>query len=131
MNAYTTFPATAVADPLAPVRGFVSAHRDALWHAARLLGGYDAARLVENMADRLAHEATPSRALRRELHALRKLLHLENVHDPEHVEAAAFAVLSPEDPAIEEICLLTDGFDEALAAWEALEAEAQAPRHAA
>lgn len=54
---------------------------------------------------------------------LLSLLMLENVHDPERPEAGFFALIDPADPAIEEICLLTDGFRNALEQAGALTAE--------
>ena len=131
MNAITPIHAhsasqAAPVDPAVPVRRFVADHYDALWHAARLLGGYEAAREVGHLATALANEPTLSRSTGRRLHALLDLLMLENVGDPERVEMGFFAVIDPSDPCVEEICLLADGLAEAVADWQT--AQRNAPR---
>lgn len=93
---------------------FVEARQQALWHAARLLGGYEAAKRVDDLVERLRLEAIPTRATLLVAQRLLDLLTLKNVHDPLRVEAACFAVISPEDPAIDEICLLSDGLQQAI-----------------
>lgn len=131
MNALTPIhahsaPQAAPADPAVPVRCFVADHYDALWHAARLLGGYEAAREVGHLATAVANEPTLSRSTGRRLHALLDLLRLENVGDPERVEMGFFAVIDPADPCVEEICLLADGLSDVMAAWT--QAQRDAPR---
>lgn len=106
------------ADPAAPVRRFVVDHRDALWKAARLLGGHEAARKVATLADALAVEPRPTRITTRRLRDLQNLVTLRNVHDPERVEMGCSAVIDPADPVVEEICLLADGLSEALGDWD-------------
>lgn len=115
-------------DPAAPVRRFVADHYDALWQAARLLGGYDAARLVASLATALASGASPSRLTRRQLYDLRDLLTLENVHDANRVEWGFFAAIDPADPCVADICLLADGLCDVMAAWQRAERRA-GPRH--
>ena len=112
-------------DPAAPVRRFVADHHDGLWHAARLLGGYGAARKFASLAAVLASGASLSRLTCRQLQDLRDLLTLENVHDSERIEWGCFAVIDPTDPCVEEICLLADGLSRVLEAWQ------QAQRRAA
>lgn len=107
------------ADPAMPVRRFVAEHYDALWHAARLLGGYDAAREVGHLATALADEQNLSRSTDRRLQRLLDLLLLEHVGDPDRVEWGCFAVINPSDPCVAEICLLADGLAEAVADWQA------------
>ena len=62
----------------------------------------------------LAAPGPASRSLRGDVNRLRALLHLENVHAIDSVEAACFAAIEPDDPVVAEICLLADGFDEAI-----------------
>ncbi|MGK7295357.1 MAG: hypothetical protein ACNS61_05915 [Candidatus Wenzhouxiangella sp. M2_3B_020] len=99
-----------------PLHVFVEDHKQPLWHAARLLGGYDAAKLVNDLAERLTREPAPASRTLRLARSLRALLRLKNVHDPDRVEAGFFACIAPTDPAVDEICLLSDELDEALEA---------------
>lgn len=109
----------AYSDSLAPLRRFATEHRDALLHAAGLLGGMRGVRTAISVLDGLQAGRPASRSLRRDVDRLRALLHLDDVHDPDGVEAVCFAAFDPTDPTVEEICLLADGFDEAIAASEA------------
>ena len=103
----------AAQDCCSAIHRFISAHRDALRNAARLLGGYDATHLVDSIVDALDREYQPSRRTVGLLHDLEDLLALENVGDPDLAESGYFAVINPSDPVVEEICLLTDQFREA------------------
>lgn len=98
-----------------PVLGFVEKHQTALWLAARLLGGYEASRLVDRCAELLETERALNRRLQVMLEQLVALLTLEHVHNPERPQMGFFAVIDPADPAIAEICLLADGLQHALA----------------
>jgi len=73
-------------DGAACVRQYVGAHRDALWHAARLLGGVEAARNVGCLADDLERQVPISRRTKRLLEDLLDLLQLKNVSDPDRVD---------------------------------------------
>lgn len=106
-----TRPAGATA---ATLHTFVAEHRAGLWHAARLLGGYEGAALVEDLAARLANDDDMSDCTRRRARAVLALLTLKNVGNPDRVESGYFAVIDPADPAVEEICLLADGLGDAL-----------------
>lgn len=92
-----------------PVLSFLSVHHEGLWHAARLLGGYDAARLVDRCLETLAHDGCVSPRSRIMLNQIMDLLALERVDDPDQPYMGYFAVIDPLDPVVEEICLLTDG----------------------
>ncbi len=122
-------------DCAACVRHYMGAHRDALWHAARLLGGYEAARNVGHIAEALERQVPISRRTKRRLEDLLDLLRLENVGDPDRVEMGHFAVIDPSDPVVAEICLLTDGlalaFDEMRAQERDLDHKGHAQRGAA
>lgn len=100
-------------DTVAPVRDYLCAHRDALWHAADLLGGHEAAKRVGWLADALEQQTPASRRADRLLDDLLDLLSLENVGDPDRPETGYFSMICPADPAVEEICLLTDGLSQA------------------
>lgn len=103
-------------DALHALRLFVEGHREGLWHAARLLGGYDGAALVEDLAARLRDDDGIRLSTLRCAHAVHALLTLRNVGDPGRVESGFFAVIDPADPVVEDICLLADGLDDALRA---------------
>ena len=100
-------------DTAAPVREYLRAHRDALWNAADLLGGHEAAKRVSWLADAFAEQSPASRRADRLLDDLLGLLSLENVGDPDRPESGYFSMICPADPAVEEICLLTDGLSQA------------------
>lgn len=105
---------------------YVAEHRSALWNAARLLGGYERAALVDRLADELSQAPRLSSRGRLLLDQLLSLLTLQNAHDPDGVEAGFFAVIDPADPVVEEICLLADGLRNAMDRSYALGQE-QAP----
>ncbi|MCF7777418.1 hypothetical protein GLP59_07110 [Sulfitobacter sp. M220] len=100
-------------DTAAPVRDYLCAHRDALSHAADLLGGNEAAKSVDWLADALAQQTPASRRADRLLDDLLDLLSLKNVGDPDRPESGYFSLICPADPAVEEIFLLTDGLSQA------------------
>lgn len=101
-------------DLAAPVRQFVCEHRNSLMHAARLLGGYDAAEKVNNLAETLERAAPISWQTKRVLCALQDLLSLENVGDPDRSETEYFASINSTDAVVAEICALTDGLSHAI-----------------
>lgn len=109
---------------------FVQDHRLPLWHAARLLGGHDAAIIVDDLFQSLGREPVPGRRSMRLAQSLLQLLRLDHVHDDTRVEAGFFACIDPVDPAVEEICLLCDGLTTAIEAARANDRES-APRLAA
>lgn len=96
------------------LRAFLSENSDALGHAAVLLAGRRGARLINALSDGLDQPGPLTRRMRRLLLDLRGVLFLEHVHDEDREEAACFAQLDPEDPAVSEICLLADSLQEAL-----------------
>jgi len=108
---------SAVAEPstCVPLVRFIASRRTALRDAAKLLAGARGSHLVDDIADSLSYGAVPSRATRSKLRDLLGILTLEHVHDDTRAEAACFAAIDPCDPVVEEICLLADGLEEALA----------------
>lgn len=101
--------------PADPVLPFVVAHQEGLWHAARLLGGYESARLVDRCVELLLQEqrVTPRTAVM--LRQILSVLSLDATDDPNLPYMGFFALIDPNDPVVEEICLLTDGLHHALA----------------
>jgi hypothetical protein len=91
-------------------------HRYAdLWNAARLLGGYEASRIVDKCATRLEAEGLSGNQVWIMLDQIRSLLELEETHDPEKPYLGFFALIDPADPVVEEICVLTDALADAIA----------------
>lgn len=114
----------AISPAFAVLARWMLEHAEPLINAAALLGGAGAlrrtARLLEQLCD--AHALTPR--LDREVDELLGLLSLDAVDDPGSLEAALFARIDPASPAVEEICLLTDGLRRRLhAARDAAAAE--------
>jgi len=101
--------------PVDPVLSFISRHHEGLWHAARLLGGYESARLVDRCVEFLVQNrrVTPRSAIM--LDQILAVLSLEHVHDENLPYMGFFALIDPCDPVVEEICLLADGLRHALA----------------
>ncbi|MGB3626967.1 MAG: hypothetical protein WA989_14135 [Henriciella sp.] len=105
--------------PADPVFSFINAHQEVLWHAARLLGGYESARLVDRCVELLGQDQRVRPRTTVMLGQILSLLSLDNVDDPDLPYMAHFAVIDPRDPVVEEICLLTDGLRHALAQADA------------
>jgi len=95
---------------------FVETHGDALRSAALLLSGRPGPRLFDDLVGRLTREPIPGCKTLHAAGRLLALLALEDVHENDGVEAGGFARLDPADPYVEEICVLTDGFRDALQA---------------
>lgn len=93
---------------------FVFEHHEGLWNAARLLGGFESARLVDRCAELLAGEGRLTSRTRTMLGQILSVLSLEQVEDPNLPYMWHFAVIDPLDPVVEEICLLTDELRDAL-----------------
>lgn len=106
-SAFVPDPMTQI--PIDPVLSFVSAHHVGLWHAARLLGGYKSARLVDRCAEHLVQDGCVTQRTRIMLDQILALLSLDHVDDPDQPYLGYFAVIDPLDSVVEEICLLTDG----------------------
>lgn len=101
-----------------PILKFLSENHDALWHAARLLGGYDTSRLVDRCADIFERERRMTRTARLMLDQILSVLTLEKVHEPDTPYMGFFAVIDPNDPVVAEICLLSDGLSAAIDDFE-------------
>lgn len=106
-------PATFAAKPI--LAFFAEKHLE-LWHAARLLGGYDASRIVDKCVARLEALNCLDNQVMIMLDQILSTLSLEEVDDPDKQFMGFFAAIDPSDPAVEEICLLTDGLRDAMTA---------------
>lgn len=95
-------------------RAYFWNHEEALGHAAVLLGGRRGARLINAICEALAQPIPLNRRVRRQLLELRNLLFLEYAYDENWDDDAGFASLEPSDPIVPEICLLADGWEQAL-----------------
>lgn len=101
-------------DTLKNLKEFFHLRSDALQNASVLLGGQHGVRCVHAIMDDLAIQPKLTRRLERNLTRLYELLSLENVHDPERIEAACFAEIDPSSSIVEDICLLSDEFTDHL-----------------
>ena len=97
-----------------PILCYVSAHQEGLWHAARLLGGYESARLVDRCVEVLAQDRCVTPRTLVMLDQILALLSLDKVDDPNLPYMGYFALIDPLDPVVAEICLLTDRLRDAL-----------------
>lgn len=94
--------------PLAEVCEFLDEHGCALVNASELLRGPAAAGRTLRLIETAAGATRLSRALRREIEAVHRLLSGADVGDPDGIGTLHFATVAPESPVVEEICLLTD-----------------------
>lgn len=104
-------------DPLKDLREFFHLRSEALQNASALLGGQPGVRCVQALLDDLAIQPELTRQMERNLARLHELLTLENVHDPDRIEAACFAKIDPGSPIVVDICLLSDEFADHLQAY--------------
>ncbi len=86
-----------------------------LQNAALLRGGRPALKRVTRIIDDLSYSSKIGGRTQRDIEALHALLTLSNVHDEDRPEASYFAELDPAAPYIEEICLLADQLEAAMA----------------
>lgn len=94
------------------LRAFLYEHDAALGNAAVLLARGYGLRLIYAIRDGLDQPGPLTARMRRRLLDLRRVLFLEHTDDWDAADFDAF--LEPEDPIVSEICLLAEGFDEAL-----------------
>ncbi|MGR3456016.1 hypothetical protein [Pseudooceanicola sp.] len=97
-----------------PVVSYVSAHHVSLWQAARLLGGYESARLVDCCAELLAEDLRLTPRTRIMLDQILEILCTDDIDDPEVPCMGSFAIIDARNPVANEICLLADGIRDAL-----------------
>lgn len=113
----TRFPAPAFA--ARPVKEYLEAKQTDLRQAARLLGGHEAALLVDRCAEVLTAEGTIGSRVEMMLQQILSLLTLERTHHEDSPYMGYFVAIDPSDPVVEEICLLADGLRNAIDASEA------------
>ena len=97
-------------DP-AQVCTFLDDHGSALARAAHMLGGPGASARVFLMSEAVRHARRLTRAQRRQLIDLHRLLTLQNVGDPDRIECACNAEIDPDSPFVDECCLLAEGLE--------------------
>ncbi|SLN40993.1 hypothetical protein TRL7639_02120 [Falsiruegeria litorea R37] len=99
---------------------FLAEHNEALQNAALVLGGSWALRRVQHLLDHLVVSRELNRRVRQDLVALHQVFTLQNVGDPERIETVLFAGIDPEDPMVEDICLLSDQLEDHMRAIDAV-----------
>lgn len=118
MKTIRPFPTIAEPSPaqfaVKPVMAFFSTSHLAIWHAARLLGGYESARLVDRCIGALERDQALTNRVQIMLDQIVDILTLEQVDDPDQPYMGYFAAIDPGDPVVEEICLLTDALRDAM-----------------
>lgn len=87
---------------------------EAFQNAAVLLGGQAWLCRTQRLILELGSGSALTRRLRHETIALHELLTLQNVDNLDSYEPAHFALLEPEEPHVEEICLLADELHDAM-----------------
>lgn len=92
----------------APILSLFRNRHAELWHASRMLGGYEACRLVDKCAARLEKIQFVDDWAWIMLNQIHAILGLEETHDPGKPYMGFFAAIDPNDPIVEEICILTD-----------------------
>ncbi len=111
-------------DPLKDLREFFYLRSEALQNASALLGGQPGVRCVQALMDDLETQPKLTRRMESNLTRLYEFLTLENVHEPDRIEAAYFAEIDPGSPIVEDICLLTEEFTDHLRACFCVQADA-------
>ena len=97
-----------------PVMILFSTSHLAIWHAARLLGGYESARLVDRCFGALERDKALTNRVQIMLGQILDTLSLEENLRIDQPYMGYFAAIDPSDPVVEEICLLTDALREAI-----------------
>lgn len=99
---------------LRETRQFFHIHGEAMLNAALLLGGAAAQRRCISLQSHIADANEMTRHAMRELVALHALLMLDRVSDPDAIETELFQMINPEDPLVEDLCLLADRLQDLL-----------------
>jgi hypothetical protein len=99
---------------LKAVRKFLAEHGNALANAAHTLGGQAASGRYFALAQAVRETLRLTRTHRRQLVGIHRLLTLKDVGDPERLETGFFCEIHPESPIVDEICLLSDKFENLL-----------------
>lgn len=94
---------------------FVTQKYQELVHGAGLLGGVGAQGRCVRLTARFRRTDRMDRHCWRELRWLHDLFRLQIGDDPEALGAPDFCALSPEDPAVHDLCLLAEALGDLLA----------------
>lgn len=103
-------------DPLKGLREFFHLQSEALQNASALLGGQPGVLCVQALMDDLAIQRTLTSRMKRNLTSLHKILSSESVHGPDRIEATCFVEIDPGSSIMEDICQLSDEFNDHLRA---------------
>lgn len=103
---------------------FVTRKYQELVHGAGLLGGVSAQSRCVRLTARLRRADRMDRHCWRELQWLRDLFCLQIGDDPEGLGSAHFCALSPEDPAVHDLCLLAEALGDLLAEFDSVQTQA-------
>lgn len=99
--------------------GWLREEGDSLIASAKLLGGAKWTKCAHRVV--ICAKAGDDIAIwRKDLHALRRLLHLEFTDDMESEEAHLFMAIHPDDPRADEARICAEALDRGLNALEAL-----------
>ncbi|SFQ04875.1 hypothetical protein [Tranquillimonas alkanivorans] len=98
---------------------FLWSNEQSVQNAALLLGGSQALWRIQRLLRDLASSPRLTRRLARELHVYHELLALRLVGDPDRLETVLCDELDPDDPIVEDLCLLADQVGDHLARAEA------------
>ncbi len=96
---------------------FISYNANGLLNAAMLLGGEPWYKKVRNAVADIHDGPALNRSAIGRLMDIYDLLALKHVHDRSRPEAGFFSTILPDDPCVEEICLLSDELHELLEAF--------------
>lgn len=102
---------------------FVTREYQELIHGAGLLGGVGAQGRCVRLTARLRRADRMDRHCWRELRWLRDLFCLQIGDDPEAPGAAHFCALSPDDPAVHDLCLLAEALGDLLAEIDSVQTQ--------
>lgn len=91
-----------------PILSLFAQQHSALWHSARLVGGYDAARLVDRCVVLLEQEHALNDHICLMLKQIEAIISLDEDVDPNDHYNGYFAAIDPLDPVMEEIRLLRE-----------------------
>ncbi|WP_306752391.1 hypothetical protein [Paracoccus actinidiae] len=95
---------------------FILDHIDALQNASDLLGGRTSLRRTQRLISDIAGHPEITSRLEREIGWLHQLLTLQHVDDFDLDHEEYVAMLAPDAPYVDEICLLADGLEDAMIA---------------
>jgi len=99
---------------LREIKKFFLFHGEAMLNATMLLGGEPAQRRCLALQGHISEAHGLTRHITRELAGLHALLMLERVGDPDTIETELFQFIDPDDPVVQDLCLLADRLQDLL-----------------